>query len=59
KQSSEGIPVAIVRGYKWRECECKLREAIPSINLIKAARLTARRTARILGIRKIIRNLLC
>jgi coenzyme F420-0:L-glutamate ligase/coenzyme F420-1:gamma-L-glutamate ligase len=58
KQSSEGIPVAIVRGYKWRECECKLRKAIPSINLRKAARLTARRTISTFGIGKIIKNLL-
>jgi coenzyme F420-0:L-glutamate ligase/coenzyme F420-1:gamma-L-glutamate ligase len=57
KQSSEGVPVAIVRGLEWRECECKLREAIPCVDLRRAASLTLRRSVEVLGIMKVIKSL--
>jgi coenzyme F420-0:L-glutamate ligase/coenzyme F420-1:gamma-L-glutamate ligase len=49
KQASEGVPVAIVRGLKYRECECGLREALPRIHVGKAIKEVIMESLRVLG----------
>ena len=57
KQSSEGIPAAIVRGVKYRECECGLRDSMPRINYAKVLREIIRESIKTLGIRKTLKTI--
>ncbi len=57
KQASEGIPAAIIRGLRYRKCECGFREALPKTNIKGVAREVIRETARVLGAKAIAKML--
>jgi len=57
KQTSEGIAAAIVRGLRYRKCECGLRESLPKINIEKALRETIKETIRVFGAKAIVEML--
>jgi coenzyme F420-0:L-glutamate ligase/coenzyme F420-1:gamma-L-glutamate ligase len=52
KQAREGVPVAIVRGLEYRECECGLRDSMPKISLLPVLKEIVRETRKVLGLRK-------
>jgi coenzyme F420-0:L-glutamate ligase/coenzyme F420-1:gamma-L-glutamate ligase len=51
KQAAEATPVAIVRGVKYRVCECGYREAVPRVNLPKVIKEVLRESVRVLGLK--------
>jgi coenzyme F420-0:L-glutamate ligase/coenzyme F420-1:gamma-L-glutamate ligase len=55
KQIAEGVPVAIVRGVRYRECECGMRGSMPRVNLARALREVFKETVRVLGVRKLLK----
>ena len=57
KQTSEAIPIAIVRGVKYRECECGFKDSIPKIDILKIFREVIRETIRVLGFKKLLKVL--
>jgi coenzyme F420-0:L-glutamate ligase/coenzyme F420-1:gamma-L-glutamate ligase len=57
KQAAEGIPVAIVRGAKYRKCECGFKELAPKVNTLKVTREVLRESVRVLGLRWLLRAL--
>jgi len=54
KQTSEAVPLAIVRGVRYKECECGLREALPKTDVAKIIGEIIRENIRVLGIRWLI-----
>ena len=60
KQTSRGVPAAIVRGLQYEECECGLRDRM-SIDISRgreAIRLIVAWTRKVLGLGSLIRSLL-
>jgi coenzyme F420-0:L-glutamate ligase/coenzyme F420-1:gamma-L-glutamate ligase len=57
KQTAEGVPVAIVRGLKYRECECGLRNSLPRVDIGKAIREIVMESLRVLGLRELLKFL--
>jgi coenzyme F420-0:L-glutamate ligase/coenzyme F420-1:gamma-L-glutamate ligase len=55
KQTAEGIPVVIVRGLRYRECECGLKDSLPRVDIDKAVREIAVESLRVLGIKKLLK----
>jgi coenzyme F420-0:L-glutamate ligase/coenzyme F420-1:gamma-L-glutamate ligase len=55
KQAAEGIPVAIVRGVRYRKCECGFKELVPKVDILKVAREVLRESVRVLGLRWLLR----
>jgi len=55
KQTAEGIPVVIVRGLRYRECECGLKDSLPRVDIGKAVREIAVESLRVLGIKKLLK----
>lgn len=58
KQSGEGVPVAIIRGLKYRRLEQGLRASLPHIDLEGTLALTARATMKALGVWATVKLLL-
>jgi coenzyme F420-0:L-glutamate ligase/coenzyme F420-1:gamma-L-glutamate ligase len=50
KQTAEGVPVAIVRGLRYRECECGLRDALPRVRIGRVIREVFVESLRVLGV---------
>jgi coenzyme F420-0:L-glutamate ligase/coenzyme F420-1:gamma-L-glutamate ligase len=57
KQTAEGVPVAIVRGLKYRECECGLRDALPRVRIGKVIKEVIIESLRVLGIKGFVKPL--
>jgi coenzyme F420-0:L-glutamate ligase/coenzyme F420-1:gamma-L-glutamate ligase len=57
KQTAEGVPVAIVRGLKYGECECGLRDALPRIRIGRVVREVFVESLRILGVKWLLKLL--
>jgi coenzyme F420-0:L-glutamate ligase/coenzyme F420-1:gamma-L-glutamate ligase len=57
KQTSEGVPVAIVRGVEWRECECGFKDSIPKADLLKILKEVVKESVKVLGFKGIVRFL--
>jgi coenzyme F420-0:L-glutamate ligase/coenzyme F420-1:gamma-L-glutamate ligase len=57
KQAAEGVPVAIVRGLKYRECECGLRDALPRTRIGKVIREVFVESLRVLGVKWLLKLL--
>jgi coenzyme F420-0:L-glutamate ligase/coenzyme F420-1:gamma-L-glutamate ligase len=57
KQAAEGVPVAIVRGLRYRECECGLRDALPRIRIGRVIREVFVESLRVLGVKWLLKLL--
>lgn len=57
KQTAEGVPVAIVRGLRYRECECGLRDALPRVRIGRVIREVFVESLRVLGVRWLLKLL--
>jgi coenzyme F420-0:L-glutamate ligase/coenzyme F420-1:gamma-L-glutamate ligase len=57
KQTAEGVPVAIVRGLKYRERECGLRDALPRIRAGRVIREVFVESLRVLGVKWLLKLL--
>jgi len=57
KQAAEGVPVAIVRGLKYGECECGLRDALPRIRIGRVVREVFVESLRVLGVKWLLKLL--
>ena len=47
KQTIEGIPIVIIRGLKYKKCECGMKESVPKVKLEKIIKETIKETFRI------------
>jgi coenzyme F420-0:L-glutamate ligase/coenzyme F420-1:gamma-L-glutamate ligase len=57
KQTAEGVPVAIVRGLKYKECECGLRDALPRVRIGKVIKEVIIENLRVLGVKGFVKLL--
>jgi coenzyme F420-0:L-glutamate ligase/coenzyme F420-1:gamma-L-glutamate ligase len=57
KQTAEGVPVAIVRGLRYRECECGLRDSLPRIRIGRVIREVFVESLRVLGVKWLLKLL--
>jgi coenzyme F420-0:L-glutamate ligase/coenzyme F420-1:gamma-L-glutamate ligase len=55
KQTAEGVPVAIVRGLRYKECECGLRDSLPRIRIGRVIREVFVESLRVLGIKWLLK----
>jgi len=55
KQAAEGVPVAIVRGLRYKECECGLRDSLPRIRIGRVIREVFVESLRVLGIKWLLK----
>jgi len=55
KQTVEGVPIAIVRGLRYRECECGLRDALPRIRIGRVIREVFVESLRVLGVKQLLK----
>jgi len=55
KQTAEGMPVAIVRGLRYKECECGLRDSLPRIRIGRVIREVFVESLRVLGVKWLLK----
>lgn len=55
KQTSEKVPVAILRGVKYRECECGLKDSMPRLDIEKVVGESLRETKKVLGLSRLLK----
>lgn len=58
KQTREGLPVAIIRGLKYRRCKHTLKGSLPCIDYKRAFISTIMTTIKVLGIKRFIKFLI-
>jgi coenzyme F420-0:L-glutamate ligase/coenzyme F420-1:gamma-L-glutamate ligase len=57
KQTAGGIPVAVIKGLRYRECECGLKDSLPRVNLRRVIKEVAKESLRVVGLRSVLRLL--
>jgi tRNA(Ile)-lysidine synthase TilS/MesJ len=50
-------PVAVVKGLRYRKCECGLKDSLPRVNLRRVIKEVAKESLRVMGLRSVLRLL--
>jgi coenzyme F420-0:L-glutamate ligase/coenzyme F420-1:gamma-L-glutamate ligase len=57
KQAAEGVPAAIIRGLKYRECECGLKDSLPRVRLGRVIKEVVKESVKVLGLKNTLKHL--